>query len=78
MNERELDVYASEKSGKWHWKIIGPFPRPAGAGKLRDTCCDEASRNRKVCPGFPAKASAESDGRRRREEIISEMNKLPN
>lgn len=78
MDEKELDVYPSMRDGKWHWNIIGPFPKPAGAGKSRDTCCDRASRLRKVCQGFPDKGSAECDGRQRRKEIVSEMEKLAN
>lgn len=77
MDEQELDVYPFERDGKWHWRVIGPFPKPAGAGKERDNCCDRTSRLKKVCQGFPDKGSAERDGSLRRKEILLEMQKLP-
>jgi hypothetical protein len=77
MEERELDVHPFRKNDEWHWEIIGPFPKPVGAGRLRDTCCDEALRLRKACQGFPDEGQAQRDGRRRRAEVIAEMRSKP-
>lgn len=69
MDETDLDVQPFERNSKWHWRILGPFPKPAGAGRERHTCCDEAGRRRETCRGFDDKDSAACDGRRRRREM---------
>lgn len=69
MDETDLDVHASQSENRRHWEVLGPFPRPAGAGKSRDTCCEEAGRRRQTCPGSDDRDSATHDGRRRRKEM---------
>ena len=58
-------------NGKWHWEVIGPFPKPAGAGGIRASCCSEPGEG--VCHGFPDEPSAKTDAWRKAKELEARL-----
>jgi len=61
----EFDVRTfKDSNGRWHWEIIGPFPKPVGAGGVREDCCTEPEDGG-ACQGFDDEEAAKKDGWRR-------------
>ena len=65
----EYDVRTfREPNGRWHWEMIGPFPRPVGAGGVKEGCCNQPSEGG-ACKGFSDEQAAKNDGWRRAKEL---------
>ncbi len=67
MMEYDVRAYKDSK-GRWHREIIGPFPKPAGAGGVKENCCTEP-KDAGLCHGFDDEESAKRDGSRRVREL---------